>query len=396
MASCAALIVAAGSGVRFGSAIPKQYLELAGKPLVRHAVEAFLRHPRISAVRVVIQAAQRDLYDAAMQGLSLAEPIAGGATRQDSGRHGLEALAEAEDSLPDHVLIHDAARPLVDAATIERVCAALDRGPAALAAVPVVDTLKRSHDGLCADTVDRTGLWRAQTPQGFHFQKILAAHRAAAGLALTDDAAVAERAGLPVALVLGSPDNIKVTTMEDLARAERLLRGQGCHDEPVHRLNDVRTGFGFDVHRLIPGDAVTLCNVAIPHSHRLEGHSDADVALHALTDALLGTIGAGDIGSHFPPSDPQWRGADSALFLRHAVDLIRERGGVIANADITILCERPRIGPHREAMRSRLSALLGIALDRVSVKATTTEELGFTGRSEGIAAQAVATVRLPG
>lgn len=386
MRSCIALIVAGGSGQRFGAEIPKQYHTLAGRAVLRRTVEAFLNHPAVTGVRVVIQPSHRDLYDTALAGLDLPEPVAGGASRQDSVRNGLEALGQPELP-PDLVLIHDAARPLIDAATIQAVVDSLEDAPGALAAVPVADTLKRGAGGRVADTVDRSGLWRAQTPQGFRFPEILAAHRAAAGLDLTDDSAVAERAGLPVILVPGKEENFKVTTQDDLTRAERLV---------MQALGDVRTGTGFDVHRFTHGDFVTLCGVAVPHTQRLEGHSDADVALHALTDALLGAIGAGDIGSHFPPSDPQWRGADSGKFLRHAADLVRGRGGMIAHVDVTLICERPKVGPHRAAMVERVAELLEIAADRVSVKATTTERLGFTGRSEGIAAQAVATVRLPG
>lgn len=386
MTSCIALIVAAGSGERFGSERPKQYLDLAGEPVLRRTIRAFLDHPAIDGVQVVIQAAHRDLYDAAVAGLGLPEPVPGGATRQDSVRNGLEHLAASEPS-PFAVLIHDAARPLVPAETIARVRAALDTAPAALAAVPVTDTLKRGEDGFSTGTVDRAGLWRAQTPQGFRFADILAAHRALAGAALTDDAALAEQAGLPVALVVDSPDNFKITNPDDLSRAARLM-------SPA--LPDLRTGLGFDVHRFAPGDHIMLCGVRVPHDQRLEGHSDADVALHALTDALLGALGAGDIGSHFPPSDPQWRGADSAVFLRHAAGLIQARGGIVAHVDVTVIGERPKVGPHRAAMVARLAELLDIAPDRVSVKATTTEKLGFTGRGEGIAAQAIATVRLPG
>ncbi|NUB13716.1 bifunctional 2-C-methyl-D-erythritol 4-phosphate cytidylyltransferase/2-C-methyl-D-erythritol 2,4-cyclodiphosphate synthase [Azospirillum brasilense] len=384
MSSCIALIVAAGSGQRFGAEQPKQYLDLAGQPVLRRTVEAFRRHPKVSAVRVVINPAFRDLYDAAVAGLDLPEPVAGGASRQDSVRNGLEALA---DSAPGLVLIHDAARPLIDSDTINAVIAALDTHPAALAAVPVTDTLKRGDDGLVAGTVDRSGLWRAQPPQGFRFPEILAAHRSAAGLELTDDAAVAERAGLPVALVPAREENFKVTTPDDLTRATRALDSA---------LSDIRTGSGFDVHRFAEGDHVTLCGVRVPHTQRLDGHSDADVGLHALTDAILGALCAGDIGSHFPPSDPQWRGADSALFLKHAAELVTARGGRIAHVDVTIICERPKVGPPRGAMTARVADILGMPVDRVSVKATTTERLGFTGRGEGIAAQAMATIRLPG
>ncbi|WP_448187592.1 bifunctional 2-C-methyl-D-erythritol 4-phosphate cytidylyltransferase/2-C-methyl-D-erythritol 2,4-cyclodiphosphate synthase [Azospirillum sp. sgz301742] len=382
MPSCIALIVAGGSGQRFGAERPKQYHDLAGQPVLRRTVEAFLRHPAVSGVQVVIQPAHRDLYDAAVAGLNLPEPVSGGASRQDSVRNGLEQIGT-----PDLVLIHDAARPLVDADTIQAVVNALAKAPGALAAVPVADTLKRGDGCHVAGTVDRSGLWRAQTPQGFRFAEILAAHRAAAGLDLTDDAAVAERAGLSVVLVPGKEENFKVTTQDDLTRAERVV---------TQELGDVRTGMGFDVHRFTEGDAVVLCGVRVPHSQKLEGHSDADVGLHALTDAILGAIGDGDIGSHFPPSDPQWRGADSGKFLQHAAGLVRARGGILAHVDVTVICERPKVGPHRTAMVARVAELLGIAQDRVSVKATTTERLGFTGRGEGIAAQAVATVRLPG
>jgi 2-C-methyl-D-erythritol 4-phosphate cytidylyltransferase/2-C-methyl-D-erythritol 2,4-cyclodiphosphate synthase len=284
------------------------------------------------------------------------------------------------------VLIHDAARPFVTATIIDRTLAALGDAPAAVVAVPVADTLKRGADGSVVATVDRAGLWRAQTPQGFRFADILAAHRQARGASLTDDAAVAEIAGLNVRLVMGADDNFKITTMDDLQRAERLLGAD---------TREFRAGTGYDVHRFSEGDSVTLCGVRIEHSHRLEGHSDADVGMHALTDAILGAIGAGDIGSHFPPSDPQWRGADSARFLSHAAHLVAAKGGCIVHVDVTIICERPKIAPHRAAMVARIAEILGTGADRVSVKATTTEGLGFTGRREGIAAQAAATVALP-
>jgi 2-C-methyl-D-erythritol 4-phosphate cytidylyltransferase/2-C-methyl-D-erythritol 2,4-cyclodiphosphate synthase len=287
---------------------------------------------------------------------------------------------------PDLVLIHDGARPFLDRPVIDRVLAGLGAHEGAIAALPVRDTVKRGDGTRIAGTIDRNAMWRAQTPQGFHFKPIVAAHRAAAGAELSDDAAVAECAGMAVALVEGSEDNFKVTTMDDLARAERLLAA---------RCADIRTGQGFDVHAFGPGDQVWLCGVAVPHNHGLVGHSDADVGLHALTDAILGAIGAGDIGMHFPPSDPRWRGAPSHRFLRHAADLVAAAGGSIAHVDVTVICERPKVGPHREAMTSRIAEILGIDRGRVSVKATTTEKLGFTGRGEGIAAQAVATIRLP-
>jgi 2-C-methyl-D-erythritol 4-phosphate cytidylyltransferase/2-C-methyl-D-erythritol 2,4-cyclodiphosphate synthase len=383
MTDCIALIVAAGSGTRFGSEVPKQYLPLAGRPVLRHSAETFLRHPAISGVRVVISLEHRGLYDAATAGLEMLPPVDGGASRQESVRRGLESLSDLQ---PGRVLIHDAARPFLSPAIIDRALAALDEAPGAVVAVPVTDTLKRGRDGQVAETVDRGDLWRAQTPQAFRYAEILAAHRAAAGAALTDDAAVAEAAGLAVKLVMGADDNFKITTAEDLLRAERLASAG---------LVEFRTGSGFDVHRFGPGDGVTLCGLRIPYDRALEGHSDADVGLHALTDAILGAIGAGDLGSHFPPSDPQWRGADSARFLAHAATLVAARGGRIAHVDVTLICERPKVAAHRSAMVARIAAILGIAESRVSVKATTTEGLGFTGRGEGIAAQAVATVALP-
>jgi 2-C-methyl-D-erythritol 4-phosphate cytidylyltransferase/2-C-methyl-D-erythritol 2,4-cyclodiphosphate synthase len=383
MTATHALIVAAGRGTRFGGALPKQYLPLGGASVLRHAVAAFARHPRIGAVQVVIRPEDRRVFDEAVAGLSLLPPIPGGAERQDSVRLGLEALVPHE---PGRVLIHDGARPFPDQALIDRVIDALDDAPAAIPALPLGDTVKRVVDGWIRDTIDRTQLWRAQTPQGFHFKAILEAHRAASGHLLTDDAAVAEAAGMAPLVVLGSDDNLKVTTAQDLASAERLL---------AIRLGDIRVGQGFDVHPFGPGDRVVICGIAIPHDRSLAGHSDADVGLHALTDALLGAIGAGDIGVHFPPTDPRWRGAASDRFLAHAAALVRQKGGDIAAVDVTVICERPKIGPHRARMIERVAAILAIAPTRVSVKATTTEGLGFTGRGEGIAAQAVATVRLP-
>ncbi|MDX9860544.1 MAG: bifunctional 2-C-methyl-D-erythritol 4-phosphate cytidylyltransferase/2-C-methyl-D-erythritol 2,4-cyclodiphosphate synthase [Rhodospirillales bacterium] len=380
MSGCIALVVAAGRGSRVGGDRPKQYQSLGGRPILRHSLETLHGHPTIDAVRVVIHPADRALYDEAAAGLELLRPADGGAERQDSVRLGLESL---EGMAPDLVLIHDAARPFVDAALVSRVIAALNDHPGAIPAVPVIDTLKREIGGLAAGTVERAGLWRAQTPQGFRFAEILAAHRRFAGTGLTDDAAVAERAGLAVALVDGSEDNVKVTTPADFHRAES--KGDG----------EFRSGTGFDVHRFANGDHVMLCGVALPHEAGLAGHSDADVGLHALTDALLGAIADGDIGSHFPPTDPQWRGAASDIFLAHAGRLVADRGGRIVNVDVTLICEAPRVGPHRQAMRERIAAILGIAVGRVAVKGTTTERLGFAGRREGIAAQAAATVWLP-
>lgn len=384
MAGCIALIVAAGRGQRFGGEVPKQYRALGGHSLMRYSVEAFLRHPRITGVRAIIHPDDRALYDRAVAGLALLDPVHGGAERQDSARLGLESL----DALaPDHVLIHDAARPFPDSALIARTIDALASYEGAVAALPVTDTLKRSGaNAAIAGTLDRADLWRAQTPQGFRFAPILAAHRAAKGLALTDDAAVAERAGLSVALVPGSEENFKVTTESDLARAAARLPRGGW---------EYRTGLGFDVHRFGPGDKLWLCGIEVAHTHGLVGHSDADVGLHAATDAILGAIGEGDIGHHFPPSDAKWKGAPSHLFLDHAGALVRARGGAVASLDVTFICERPKIGPHRPRMIARVAEILGIERDRVGIKATTTEHLGFTGREEGMAAQAIATVRLP-
>ena len=383
MSSIYALVVAAGRGSRFGGPLPKQYLPLGGATILRHAVTALGEHGRIANVLVAIRPEDRARYDSSVAGLTVMPPIAGGPTRQESVRLGLEALAAYR---PHRVLIHDGARPFPDRQLVDRVIDGLGEAVAVIPCLPLRDTIKRADCGTIRETIDRTALWRAQTPQGFHFDAILAAHRAAIGRELTDDAAVAEAAGLAPLIVDGSEDNLKVTTADDLAAAERLLAA---------RQGDVRVGHGFDVHPFAPGDHLWICGVRIPHGMSLAGHSDADVGLHALTDAVLGAIGAGDIGIHFPPSDPRWRGAASDQFLTHAADLVRARGGAIAAVDVTIICERPKIAPYRAAMVERIAAILGITSDRVSVKATTTEKLGFTGRAEGMAAQAVATVRLP-
>ena len=384
MSATVALVVAAGRGSRFGDALPKQYAMLAGRPVLRHALEAFWAHPRIDAVQVVVHRDDLDLYGQAADGLDLPAPALGGATRQESVRNGLASLAPLR---PRAVLIHDGARPFVSAAMIDRAIHGLANADGAIAALPVTDTLKRATDGRVAATLPRADLWGAQTPQAFRYDAIVAAHAAAAGAALTDDAAVAEHAGLTVSLVAGAPENMKITTRDDLARAERWLAGAMAEE--------VRTGQGFDVHRFTSGDHVMLCGIRVAHDAALAGHSDADVGLHALTDAILGALGEGDIGQHFPPSEARWRGADSSLFVRHAAGLAARRGARIANVDVTLICERPKIGPHRGAMIARVAELLGVAPTRVAIKATTTERLGFTGRGEGIAAQALATVTLP-
>ena len=384
MSTCTALIVAAGRGTRFGGPLPKQYALLDGQPVLRRTLEAYRSAPQINSLRVVIAEGDEIHYEAAVAGLALPASVLGGVSRQQSVLNGLEALA---GEAPDFVAIHDAARPFVRPVDIAAclVAAAAPGVGGAVLGVRLSDTIKRTgSDDAVVDTIPRTNLWRAQTPQIFRYAALLKAHRAAATLgqsemtALTDDAAVAERAGLKVVMVEGSEDNRKITTAEDLRVAM-----------------ESRTAFGFDVHGFGPGNAVMLGGIAIPHNHTLSGHSDADVALHALTDAILGTIGAGDIGKHFPPSDPQWRGVSSDRFLHHAVGLLSARGGRIVHLDLTLVCEAPKIGPHRDAMVASIARIAGLSADRVSVKATTTEKLGFTGRREGIAAQAVATVELP-
>ncbi len=394
-----ALLVAAGRGVRAGGGLPKQYRPILGEPVLRHAIRRFLACAQIDAVQVVIQPADRAFYDLAIEGLDttrLLPPVSGGASRQESVRRGLEALNDGGQP-PQRVLIHDAARALVAPALIRRVLRAVKDGTGALPALRLHDTIKEADEAgdSIVRTVPRERLWRAQTPQGFPFLAILAAHRAAAGRALTDDAAVAEAAGMTVRLVAGDEGNFKITEAADFARAERLLRDTAEGDGAAMPIEEVRIGTGFDVHRFGPGDHVMLCGLAIPHEQGLAGHSDADVALHAVTDALLGAIAAGDIGSHFPPSDERWRGAASESFARHALDLLAVRGGRLVNCDLTIIGERPKIGPHRSILRDRLAEILMIGKSRVSIKATTTERLGFAGRGEGLAAQAVVSVAVP-
>lgn len=391
-ARVAAVIVAAGRGERAGQSAegPKQYRSIGGRPVIAQTLDTFLSHPRISDVVVAIHADDEDLFRAAAPAAPNLRAVRGGASRQDSVRLALQALEEAG---PDIVLIHDAVRPFADHGLIGRVIAAADEGLGALPALAVADTLKRGANGLVKGTVSRDGLFAAQTPQGFPFRPILEAHRKAAAEGrsdFTDDAAIAEWAGLPVRLVEGSPDNVKLTWARDIALADQRMQLMST------TFPDVRTGNGYDVHRFGEGNHVTLCGVKIPFDKGLSGHSDADVGLHALTDALLATKGLGDIGTHFPPSDPQWKGAPSRIFVEHAAKLVREHGGRIANVDVTLICEAPKVGPYRAAMTAALTEMLGISGDRVSIKATTNEKLGFLGRGEGIAAIATATVVYPG
>jgi 2-C-methyl-D-erythritol 4-phosphate cytidylyltransferase/2-C-methyl-D-erythritol 2,4-cyclodiphosphate synthase len=384
MTSVAAIVVAAGRGSRTGGERPKQFQRIGGQPVLRRALAAFTSHPGVISVQAVIHADDRAQYDELSAGLELLPAALGGATRQASVLAGIEALASPG---PDIVLVHDAARPFASAALISRAIAAGEKTGAAIPALAVSDTVKSiAPDGTIGETLDRSRLRLVQTPQAFHFNRLRDVHRqaAAAGLSdFTDDAALTEWAGLKVSVFDGEPGNIKLTTPDDFARAELSV------------LADIRMGQGIDVHAFGPGDHVMLGGVRIPHDRALSGHSDADVVLHAVVDAILGALSDGDIGAHFPPSDPQWRGASSDRFLAFAVARVAARGGRIAHLDVSIVCEAPKIGPHRDAMRARIAQIAGIAPDRVAVKATTSEGLGFTGRGEGIAAFATATVRLP-
>ena len=382
MPRTAVLIVAAGVGERAGGGIPKQFRLLGGQSMLGRSARAFADHPGIALLQVMIGQGQDSRAAEALEGVSHLPFVTGGATRQESVRRGLEALAAHK---PDYVLIHDAARPFVSRALIDNLIAALERGvPAAIPLVAVADTLKREGSDGVWETVPREGLFRAQTPQAFHFDAILKAHRDHANAPVTDDMALAELAGIKIANVPGEEINTKMTRPEDFQLAERWLAGSA----------EFRTGMGLDAHRFVAGDHVWLCGIKIPHDHKLEGHSDADAGLHALTDAILGAVGRGDIGQHFPPTDEKWRGASSDLFLAHAAKLVRDAGGEIVHCDLTLICERPKISPHRDAMQTRVAEILGIDRARVSIKATTTEGMGFTGRREGLAAQAIATVRL--
>ena len=389
----ALLVVAAGRGTRIGAGRPKQYLPCAGKPLLAHTLEALAAAWPFSAAIVAIHGDDRALYDEALAHLSpaaraaIGPPAIGGATRQQSVLAGLEALAP---SGPDLVLIHDAARPFPSPGLVARAVEAAEAHGAAAPGTPLSDTVKQvDGDGKVLSTPARASLRAVQTPQAFRFPLILEAHRNAAARGvgdITDDVAVAEWAGAPAFVFQGDPANFKVTTMQDLRAAEARLAGAA---------GEIRVGQGFDAHAFAPGDHVWLCGIRIPHAKALSGHSDADVGLHALADAIYGALAEGDIGAHFPPTDPQWKGAPSHLFLSHAAGRVRARGGVIVHLDATLICEQPKVGPHRDAMRARVAEIAGLDVGRVAVKATTTERLGFTGRSEGIACLATATVRLP-
>ena len=377
----AAILVAAGTGSRYGTQTPKQFTHLAGRPVLRWAADALA--PHVHLLQPVGDAAA---IAAALNGLDHLPPVPGGATRQDSVRAGLEAL---EPHAPDVVLVHDGARPLIPAGTVPALLTALETHRGAIPAVAVADTLKRAAAGVITETVPRDGLWRAQTPQAFHFATLLAAHQAPAHPAATDDALLLEQAGHSVAIVPGHEENVKLTIAEDAARLERSLAPR-----PAPQMIP-RMGTGFDVHVTKPGRPMILCGVTLPCEFGLDGHSDADVGIHALCDAIFGALAEGDIGRHFPPTEGAWKDADSARFLRHAAGRIAARGGRLANADVTLICERPKITPHAPAMRARLAELLGVGVDAISVKATTSERLGFTGRGEGVAAQAAVCVLVP-
>ncbi len=376
-----ALIVAAGQGERSGLGLPKQYALMNGLPMVRHSVAQFLNHPNIAKLWVVIRSGQEDQLHNALAGLKGYQVVLGGDTRQESVKKGLSAIAAAGGS--ENVLVHDAARPFLSNVIINRLLASVDQEDAAIPVLPTIDTTINVVDGYSADTLDRDTLWRVQTPQAFDFGKLMRAHELwPDDINASDDAQIFRAAGYKIAVVEGDETLKKYTTAADFAKPSR------------HNMTQIRTGMGFDVHQLVAGEELWLGGLKINHHKGLSGHSDADVLLHALTDALLGAAGAGDIGDHFPPSDPKWRGASSDKFVEFAVSVIKQKGGSINNVDMTVICEEPKIKPHREAMRQNISNMLDLSIDQVSVKATTTEKLGFTGRGEGIAAQAVATISM--
>ena len=386
----AAVIVAGGSGLRAGGEKPKQYQLIGGKPVIWWTLKAFLDHPGIAHVQAVIGEGHEEMFAESTEGLAIAPPVAGGATRQDSCRMGVEAVAAHN---PTKVLIHDAARPFASRELISHVIAWLERYGAVIPGLPVAETLKLAPGGIVSRTVDRNGMWTAQTPQGFAYDAIRKAHRdayAEKSANLTDDASVAERAGIAIAMIPGRIENRKITTAEDITLADSAMMAK-----TFAALPDIRVGQGIDVHPFEKGSGVVLCGVTIPHDRKLKGHSDTDAAMHALTDAILGSIGEGDIGVHFPPSDPQWKGASSRIFLARAMQLLAARGGIVANADLTILAEVPKISPHIAEMKARLAPLLHVEAGRIAIKATTTEKLGAIGRKEGIMAFATVTVRLP-
>jgi len=385
--SVAAVIVAAGRGTRAGGDLPKQYRALAGEPVIRASLSLFSWHGEVGAVQPVIHRDDMTSYDAAAKGLKLMPPVFGGSTRQASVLAGLEALSAGS---PDIVLVHDAARPFCSSGLVSRAIAACAQTGAAIPGLEVTDTIKRVDSaGLITGTVDRAELRNVQTPQAFAFPALLDAHRKAAAAGrddFTDDAALVEWAGLKVISFAGEASNTKMTTDEDFSRAEA---------KRLASLADLRIGSGFDVHTFGDGDHIMLGGIRVPHDRGVVGHSDADVVLHAIVDAILGALADGDIGKHFPPNDMRWKGASSDQFLKFAVQRVTERGGRVAHIDVTVICEAPRVGPHRDAMRARIAEIAGIAVERVGMKATTSEKMGFTGRGEGIAAMATATVRLP-
>jgi 2-C-methyl-D-erythritol 4-phosphate cytidylyltransferase / 2-C-methyl-D-erythritol 2,4-cyclodiphosphate synthase len=386
----AVVVVAGGSGFRAGGELPKQYQRIGGKAMIWWTLKAFLEHPAVKIIQTVINPEHRGLFDEAVAELVVAEPVHGGATRQDSCRIGVAACLNSGCS---KVLIHDAARPFVSPDLISQVIDELDRTPAVIPGLPVADTMKFAPGGTVERTVDRQGLWAVQTPQGFDLAAIHDAHQRAFTQhveGLTDDASVAEAFGIKVRVIAGHDVNRKLTTSDDMKTADRALIAKELAERP-----DIRMGQGIDFHEFVKGNAVILCGVKIPHTHKLKGHSDADAPMHALTDALLGAMGEGDIGTFFPPSEAKWKGAESSIFLSKAMALLHARNGIVANADITILAEAPKIVPHILAMKEMLAPLLHITLDRIAIKATTTERLGAIGRREGLAAFATVTIRLP-
>ena len=386
----AAVIVAGGSGLRAGGETPKQYQLIGGKPVIWWTLRAFLDHPEVSYVQVVVGEGHELEFARSTEGLTFPTHVIGGATRQDSCRLGVEACSQAK---PDKILIHDAARPFISAELISEVISHLDHTDAVIPGLRIAETLKLAPEGTIRKTIDRSNMWLAQTPQGFSFPKILEAHRKAAReqtAGLTDDASVAEHGGIVVQMILGNTENVKLTTAKDI-------------DQANHRLNmqnqsaafESRIGQGIDFHVFAPGKSVWLCGIEVPHTHKLKAHSDGDVALHALTDAILGAIGEGDIGTHFPPSDKQWKDAASSIFIEKALSLLAQCGGKLVNVDITILAEAPKVSPHLAAMKQSLSVLLNIEPGRIAIKATTTEKMGALGRKEGMAAMAIASVKMP-